>query len=166
MTRALQKYQEMTTKPKTEPADRRHFVDPAGLPDLYIMILSGECLEPVFKNGAKLLFSKSDPYALGDFVVIYRRPNIVPPGEFPAIVKRLIMAPPHWVTFPWVPNPMDECDALFIVEMLNPPKNLFLRCINVLAIHKCLGPAPEGDDDLLAIGAAPKASASKQAEGS
>jgi hypothetical protein len=49
----------MTTKPKTlkAPADWRRFVDPATLPDLHQVIIRGKCLEPVFKDGAKLLGS-------------------------------------------------------------------------------------------------------------
>lgn len=114
------------------------FVDPALLPDLYRIIIHGKCLEPIFRDGAQLLVSKTDQYTLGDFIVIYRR------GQCPPIVKRLIMMPPHWVTFPWVPDPAAEIGELFFVETLNPPNSFAHRCRNILAIHKCRGLAPDG----------------------
>ena len=86
-------------------------------------------------------FSRVDPYRRGDFVVIYRRPELVKPGGFQAAVKRLVFAPPPFVKFPWRENPRSEVRALVGLEQLNPARSWWVPCDELLAIHKCLGVA-------------------------
>ncbi len=140
----------MTTKP-TVALPSAHRLDPAGkplldvmpeLPQRYGLQLSGSCLEPVLPDGAVALIDSREPYAVGDLVAIWRRPELVCEGEFQAVMKRLVMAPPRWVRFPWRDHPESEVRPIFVVEMLNPPRRFSYRCGDVLAIHKCLGPVP------------------------
>ncbi len=119
-------------------------LDPSKLPDQYGMICEGVCLEPEIADGACLLFDKNAPYKRGDFVILFRRPELVKPGQHQAIVKRLYMAPPPWVTFPYRDHPKSDVRALIIAEQLNPHLQFAIPCEDLLAIHKCLGLVPEG----------------------
>ena len=119
-------------------------LDPSKLPDQYGMICEGVCLEPEIADGSCLLFDKNAPYKRGDFVILFRRPELVKPGQHQAIVKRLYMAPPPWVKFPYRDNPKSDVRALIIAEQFNPRATFAIPCEDLLAIHKCLGPVPEG----------------------
>lgn len=116
--------------------------DPSALPDRYGMIAEGVCLEPAIADGACLLFDKNAPIARGDFVILFKRPEIVKPGQHQAIVKRLVMPPPPWVKFPYREHPESEVRALVIAEQFNPRATFAIPCEDLLAIHKCLGPVP------------------------
>ena len=122
---------------KTLPDDLAH------LPDRYAMPVIGDCLAPEIPDGALVIVDRTEPYKPGDLVVLFRRP-LEAGGQFRAMVKRLIMAPPHWVSFPWQDHPQSDVLAMMIVEMLNPRRRLAVRCADLLGIHKCLGVAPEG----------------------
>ena len=125
------------------PEPKRHLtVDPSELPDRYAMICEGVCLEPEIADGTRLLFDKHEPFGAGDLVVLFRRPELVQPGHHQAIVKRLVMAPPPWVKFPWRENPRSEVRALVIAEQINPRRQYAIPCEDLLGIHKCLGPVP------------------------
>lgn len=127
------------------PEPKRHLtIDPSELPDRYAMICEGICLEPEIADGTKLLFDKNEPFTSGDLVVLFRRPELVRPGQHQGIVKRLVMAPPPWVTFPYKDHPKSEVRALVIAEQFNPRRQFAIPCEDLLGIHKCLGPVPEG----------------------
>lgn len=121
----------------------KDFVDDVSyLPDRYAMPVFGDCLEPEIHSGAVLLFDKTQPYKVGDLVVVFRRHEATPEGQFQAMVKRLIMAPPHWVTaFPFNDHPQSDVLAIVGLEMLNPRRRFTMRCADILGIHKCLGVA-------------------------
>jgi hypothetical protein len=119
--------------------------DLAAYPERYAMIASGASLWPKIKEGAVLAFSKSEAYAPGDFVAIYRRPELMAPGLWPVIIKRLVLAPPPYVRFPWEEHPDSTVHAYVVVEMFNPRQQLLIPCNEILAIHKCLGPVPKGE---------------------
>ena len=76
-------------------------LEPSQLPDRYGMIVKGVCLEPEIADGSCLLFDKTASYKPGDLVILWRRPELVKPGQPQSIVKRLYMAPPPWVKFPY-----------------------------------------------------------------
>jgi len=118
------------------------FIDPSELPDRYAMIVQGVCLEPEIKDGDCLMFDKTVPYKAGDLVILFKRPERVQPGRLPAIVKRLVMAPPPWVKFPHVEHPNSDVHALLIAEQFNPKGSFAIPCADLLAVHKCLGPVP------------------------
>jgi hypothetical protein len=84
-----------------------------------------------------------EPAKAGDLAVIYFKPGREIGGQS-AMLKRLVMAPPKYVTFPFREHPRSEVHALVILEMAHPPKRFVVECQDLLAIHKCLGPVPAG----------------------
>ena len=105
------------------------FLDPAELPDEYGMRVLGDCMLPEIADNALLHFDKREPVKAGDTVIIYRRPEIVPEGQPQAQVKRLVLAIPDWVTFPWRDNPKSEVLPLIIAEQLNPPRQYYYQIL-------------------------------------
>ena len=80
---------------------RGTFVDPASLPEVYAMIVDGNCLEPVIPDRTPCVFNRSERPLGGDFAIIFRRPEFCPEGRCGPIIKQLGTAVPDWVTFPW-----------------------------------------------------------------
>jgi len=56
--------------------------------------------------------------------------------------KRLVFAPPSYVTFPWREHPQSEAQALVIVEQDNPRRRFGIPCADLLAIHRFIGIVP------------------------
>ena len=112
------------------------FLDPATLPDEYAMRVTGNCMAPQIKDGAQAVFSKVEKPKPGDLVILYFRPELVAPGSLPASIKRLVLAPPSYVKFPWREHPDSTVHALVICEQTNPPRQYHFKCENLLAIHK------------------------------
>jgi hypothetical protein len=115
---------------------------PNELPPTYCMQAIGTCMEPVYPDGSKLLFSSTEPYRHGDDVAIYFRPECVRPGEHQILIKRLVMAPRREF---WLGNSRDtigNLGATMLVEMLNPRGMIQFDPTSILGIHKCLGLVP------------------------
>ena len=119
-------------------------LDPERLPDRYAMICQGKCLEPLYMDGSVLVFDKQQPLHTGDFVLLFRRPELVKPGDCQGIVKRLASELPERVKFPHKEHPESTALAVLLVEQLNPRRQFVVRCGELLAVHKCLGLAPAG----------------------
>jgi hypothetical protein len=118
------------------------FLDPELAPDLYALIVTGECMAPLHPAGSAVLVDKRQPYESGDLIVIYMKPEAVKPGHSNCMIKRLVSMPP-WVTaFPYRENPKSEVHALATVEMLRPAQRIHFLCSDILAIHRCLGAVP------------------------
>jgi hypothetical protein len=117
-------------------------IDPAQVPERYALIVQGDCMAPLHRDGDVVTADKRAPYEAGDLVVIYIKPELVKPGRCNAMLKRLVSIP-HWATtFPFKDHPESEVIAIATVETLNPPRRLHYRCADVLAIHRCTGAAP------------------------
>lgn len=114
-------------------------IDVESLPDRYAMRLKGHCLDPELMDGAFIEFSKSEAPKVGDFVILFRRPEFVAEGQTQCLIKRLATMIPPYVTWPWKEHPESEVRALVFVEQLNPPRIYQVRCSDLLAIHKCVG---------------------------
>lgn len=114
---------------------------PTDLPPVYAMQCDGKCLEPEIPDGAKLWFSSVELYRPGDFVLLFQRPELVPPGKHQALVKKLVLAPPpsFWTTGE---SGFVGLAPTVVVEMLNPRKILQCDPRTLLGIHKCLGIIP------------------------
>lgn len=136
------------SKPKTQIASRSKppqtstTIDPATLPERYILIVDGACLEPDIPNGTHVLIERDGKVAASDLAVLYFKPDRIPPGEGNSSLKRVVMPPPHYVKFPWREHPQSEAHAVLIVEMINPRRQFAVKCEHLLGIHKCLGPVP------------------------
>jgi hypothetical protein len=134
-------------KPKSTPhaaetAPGPFIIDPAQVPDRYVLIVQGDCMAPLHRDGAAVLVDKGAPFEAGDLVVIYLKPELVKPGRCNAMLKRLVSIP-HWVaSFPFSDHPESQVVAIAAVETLNPPRRLHYRCADILAIHRCAGAVP------------------------
>lgn len=122
--------------------------DPDTLPDVYASVACGRCLEPVFPDGACLVFSRTEHPEAGDFVGIWRHPDDVKPGEFPRLVKRLVFGLPKSLTLPFVMMPGSAVEPIIVAEMLNPPRAFTIPASRVVAIHKVVGVAEDGPPGL------------------
>jgi hypothetical protein len=117
-------------------------IDPAQVPERYALIVQGDCMAPLHRDGDVVTADKSATYARGDLVVIYIKPELVKPGRCNAMLKRLVSIP-HWAaTFPFSDHPESEIVAIASVETLNPPRRIHFRCSDILAVHRCTGAAP------------------------
>ena len=134
------------SKPKTQITSRSQSsqttpttVDPTKLPERYILIVDGACLEPDIPNGSKVLIERDRKIGPGDLAVLYFKPDRIPPGECNSTLKRVVMPPPHYVKFPWREHLQSDVHALVIVEMTNPGRQFAVKCEHLLGIHKCVG---------------------------
>ena len=133
-----------TAKPIKRGTKAPAFLDPASITTRYYgMILSGECLHPAFKNGEQVIFDREAAVEAGCFACFYYRSEVVPAGRLGAGLKRVVIAPPDWVKFPWRDNPKSEVVPVIIVEQFNPPRQWSIRCSDLLAVHCCIGSAAD-----------------------
>lgn len=49
---------------------------PEEFPPIYAMQCDGACMEPVFRDGSKLNFSRDEPYQVGDYVAVIPAPGV------------------------------------------------------------------------------------------
>lgn len=125
------------------PDPQRDFVDDLSiLPERYTMRVCGQCLDPIIPDGSSVLIDKTAPYESGDLVVVYRGTEKAPSGTFQAQLKRLVLAPPPWVTFPWRASALSGIEEVVILEMINPGRQFAVRCADIAGIHKCFGIVP------------------------
>jgi hypothetical protein len=108
-------------------------IDTATLPDRYAMKAEGDCLMPVFATGTTLLFSSTDRRRVGDFVGIWRKPELTGAKQYQTLVKRLLTPVPRRVAGPLHMPPV------ILVETLNPRRTWVLPMDQVAAVHRCLG---------------------------
>ena len=124
------------------PAQNNIITNPAELPPVYALTCLGDCMMPEISDGDHLGFDRDAPVGRGDVVVFYFRPELVRPGALQARVKRLVLAPPPWVTFPYNEHPDSEIAMLVIAEQINPPRQYRIKCSDLLGIHLCIGSIP------------------------
>lgn len=124
---------------------RTTILRPSDMPDRYCMRAEGNCLEPVFFDDDPLMMDTTVRPSPGNFVAIWRRRDLVKPGEHQILVKRLLRFD--------VVNGVESA----IVEMLNPQVSLVFPLSGIEAIHLCRGLVPKSlkrirvsDDELLA----------------
>ena len=115
------------------------FIDPAALPDKYAMRVIGDCMAPRLSDGEQAVFSKIEKPEPGDLVALFYHPDCVPAEHLPIQIKQLVLAPPFYVTFPWKENPKSDVHALVCVAMTTPPRQFYVECSKLLAIHKFIG---------------------------
>jgi hypothetical protein len=96
-------------------------------------------MQPLFKNGTQVIADKTVPVKNGDVAVLIYRPEYVPAGLHQASLKRVVMAPPPYVKFPFREHAKSEVKAIVILEQLNPPKQFMIGCDQLLAVHKVVG---------------------------
>ncbi len=97
-------------------------------PDLYASGLDGDCMEPLFMQGDRVLMSPSAEIGPGDFVVFWSKKE----GQQPQL-KRLVMPPLRWN----VPA-SSEIMPVAIIEQINPPKRYAVAVDRIRAAHKVI----------------------------
>lgn len=112
------------------------FMSAAEIPDVFAMRLSGDCLSPLLNDGDEVVFERAGRPEAGELCIFIMRPELVRPGGMQCIVKRLAMAIPPYVTFPWQENPRSEVHALVVAEQLNPPRQYMMKCESLLGVHR------------------------------
>lgn len=119
--------------------------DPRNLPEIYAMQADGNCMEPELADGTMLIFDRAQPPQVGNLVGFFFKRDVVLPGEHQGRVKRLV-TPLTGMTFPCDLQHggtlIGEC---IVFSMNNPASLLAIPCCNLLAVHKCLGPAKPGE---------------------
>lgn len=109
------------------------FIHPDDMPDLYAIVGTGTCMEPVIADGATLVFDKTQEPRPGDIVGLTFTKERAARCGLPGLVKRLRFAlPPQGMSGPTV-------TGLIVVEQTNPPRTYTFRAADVLAVHKCVG---------------------------
>lgn len=122
------------------------FIDPDTLPDEYAVVCAGNCLEPVIADGTCLAFSRLVRPEVGDFIVLWFRPEATPPGEHLKMVKRLAMALPPEFELPLDRGRWSFATPLVVVEMLNPARRWAIPATELLAVHTVVGIAEQQPD--------------------
>lgn len=144
MTGAVAVRRAASPKPTARGRGRDDDIRPDETPEMYASVCRGKCLEPVYFDGACLVFSKSAPVKAGDFVGVWFKPGVMPADEPQRWVKRLAMGLLPGMTFPY--TGVGPCEPIIMVEMLNPPKRFAFPASQILAIHKVVGVAtPDGN---------------------
>jgi hypothetical protein len=118
-----------------------HEPRPDEMPDIYASVLKGDCLEPMFEDGACLVFDKNREPDNGDFVGIWLHPDAVAAGESTRRIKRLVTGPPPGMSFPVSFAPDSELQPIIILEQLNPRGRFAVPGSQILAMHKVIGEA-------------------------
>lgn len=119
--------------------------EPDECPDVYASVARGDCLEPVYKDGDCLVFSKSEKPVPGDFIGLWLRPGADALATPVRRVKRLVLALPP-MPIPCRLDPASEAEPLVVVEQLNPPRTYCIGISHVLAVHKVIGTARSNGD--------------------
>jgi hypothetical protein len=137
--------------PRTAPAaparrGRDDHLTPDECPEVYCSVATGNCLDPIHKDGARLVMSKSAPVREGDIVAVWLRPGLMRPDQPQKLVKRLVQGLPAGMGFPYAGSGETACQPLVIVEMLNPPQRFSFPAAQILAIHRVIGEAAVAPD--------------------
>lgn len=159
LTRAHRKIDDAESENYREPLPskkRTTILHPADMPKEYCIVAEGDCLAPVFCDGDPLQMDSRAIIRPGDFVAIWRRRDLVRPGEHQIIVKRFLRF-----------DIVNGADCA-IVEMLNPQVRLVIPRWGIEGMHKCVGIVPKdtkrfrmSDEDFLASVQAEKQQAAR-----
>lgn len=114
-------------------------IDVSALPERYAMKLNGVCLEPEIAHGAFVEFSKTEAPQVGDYVILFKRLELLQPGEPQCYIKRLVMSIPDWIQFPWTDHPQSTAKPLVMFAQINPPRTFKALCSTFAAVHKMVG---------------------------
>jgi hypothetical protein len=95
----------------------------------YAIRLEGACMEPLLPDGCRIAVDGLSAVKPGDIVLIHRDPRFVPPGEYKLLAKRLV------ADHRSQSGPREG----LLVEMLNPPKQIFVPAAHIVAVHRVEG---------------------------
>ena len=133
--------------PATGLPAEKSFLDPRTFPDAYGLAVVGNCMAPAYPDGCTVRIAKSEPYGHNDVVVVWWRPDLVAAGRAPCMIKRIVMVAPPWVkSYPYKDNPKSDVRAMIMLGRDDRPDEMIpVRCADIIAIHKCVGPLADGE---------------------
>ena len=108
-------------------------IDPLRLPEAYAMKCEGDCLMPVYSTGTKFEFSTTARRRVGDFVALWRKPELTGTKQYQALVKRLLTPVPRRGRVP------HDMPPVILVETLNPHRTWIVQMDQLAAVHRCIG---------------------------
>ncbi len=126
------------------PADNGAIFHPETLPKVYALELNGDWLDPVVKHGQLGVYSPLLSYEPGDFVAIFFNRRYAEFEGTNVLMKRLVIPPPPGLDFSGPPITGDVSPVI-VAEQLNPRKQYFYKCKDILAIHRCVGWCDRGN---------------------
>ena len=119
-----------------------NFIDPTTLPDEYAMRVRGDCLAPAIKGGDAILVDQRQPYAVGDLVRVFLKPEWVAPG----CTKRRAQAAHHEHAarrdLSLREHPDSNIMPVLVCEQDNPHLQYTIPADQILAVHRCMGRTP------------------------
>jgi hypothetical protein len=107
------------------------------LPEKYVSVVEGTCMEPLYHTGNRLEFTQLERARPGDTIALWRRPEYHRPGLYQCLVKRLVTALPRKL-LPSADDPARPA-PVFIVETINPLKRFVVKADELIGVHKCNG---------------------------
>lgn len=120
-----------------------HEPRPDECPEIYASTCKGTCLEPIYRDGACLVFSKAERAVPGDFVGVWLQSQ---DGTVERRVKRLALGLPENIEFPFKLHPLSEAEPLVVLDQLNPAQTYCIPATKVIALHKVIGEAESNGD--------------------
>lgn len=108
--------------------------DPTLAPELYAVVVVGNCMAPALSDGTTILVHKTMQCRRGDLVVVYPTKAAQRAGPLAGIVKRLVLSPPP----AFVPG--SEVVGCLVLAQDNPPRQHVIAIDRVQAVHKVIGP--------------------------
>lgn len=108
------------------------------LPTVYSCVCKGTRLEPMYADGTRFSFSIEDTVEPGDYVLLWRKPELTRQGHVQPLLKRLV------TPLPTMEQAAQPIPPIMVVETHNPPRSYVVALDEVMAIHKCRG-VWEGD---------------------
>jgi hypothetical protein len=121
----------LTHQTPAPPKKRTTLLHPFDMTEEYCIVAEGDCLTPIFCRGDPLRMDPRAIFRSGDFVAIWRRRDLVRPGEHQIIVKRFLRF-----------DIVNGADCA-IVEMINPHVRLVIPRWGIEGMHKCVGIVPQ-----------------------
>lgn len=138
----LRKQPTVDKAPRKPAKSKPDFIDPARLPDeIYALRVAGDCMSPTVPDGACVLADPSAEVAQGDLAIFYLKEGVIA-GPSNAWIKRIHLNMMPGLKFPYKAHPRSNVMPVFIVEQDTPYMTHSIRADMILAVHKCLGPAP------------------------
>lgn len=123
-------------------APRPAFIDPATIPDLYRLVVAGDCMSPPIKEGDYVTGDRTAEVKKGDDVILFFKNGVHTAHGSNVWLKRVVMNTMPGLKLPFEPHPQSEVIPVLIVEQLNPPQRYRIDVRSLLAVHKCVETIP------------------------
>lgn len=118
------------------------FIDPSKLPDLYRLVVAGDCMSPRINESDHITGDRTAQVKNGDDVILFFKEGVHTAHGSNVWLKRVVMNVMPGIKLPFEPHPKSEVIPVLIVEQLNPPQHYRIDVRSLLAVHKCVETIP------------------------